>query len=102
MNQNEQYYAEKRDFIRLFIDAPIDFAISGTAQWFQGKGIDLSAGGLSFTTEQALSAGDNIEFKLTPVTPVTPSLEATVSVIRAEKNVDGKYVVSVRIENIVD
>ena len=35
MSLDEQDYAEKRDFIRMFIDAPVDFTIAGKDEWFQ-------------------------------------------------------------------
>ena len=102
MSPDEQGYAEKRDFIRMFIDAPVDFTLTGTDNWFQGTGKDLSGGGLSFVTDHELSEGDRVDIKLHPITAVTPPLEAIVTVIRIDKTTDGQFAVSTRIENIVN
>jgi len=100
MSLDEQDYAEKRDFIRMFINAPVDFAIAGTDEWFNGIGKDLSGGGLSFVTEHELSEGDSVNIKLHPITPVTPPLDALVTVIRADKSDEGQFCVSTKIEKI--
>lgn len=101
MSVNDQDYGEKRDFIRMFINAPVDFTIIGTDDWKTGTGIDLSGGGLSFTTEHGLSEGDKVDIKLHPITPVTPPLEAKVTVIRADEDAEGKYTISTKIDEIV-
>ena len=101
MSQDDLDFAEKRDFIRMFIDAPVDFAIAGTDEWFIGMGQDLSGGGLSFSTKQQLTEGDKVDVKLHPITAVTPPLEAQVTVIRAEQLEDGAFSISTKIEKIL-
>ena len=100
MSSDEQDYAEKRDFIRMFINAPVDYSITGSDDWVSGLGIDLSGGGLSFSTEGSLNQGDKVEIKLHPITPVTPPLEARVTVIRVDQGEDGKNIVSTKIDRI--
>ena len=99
MSLDDQDYAEKRDFIRMFINAPVDYKISGEADWVTGTGINLSGGGLSFKTDQQLSKNDKVEIKLHPVTEVTPPLEAKVTVIRIDEE-DGDYLISAKIDRI--
>ncbi len=101
MSQEEQDYAEKRDFIRMFINAPVDFSIIGSDNWSEGKGIDLSGGGISFTSDQPLSEGDKIDIKLHPISPVTPPLEAIGIVTRCDKEDANGYIVSTKIEKII-
>lgn len=101
MSQDDVDFAEKRDFIRMFIDAPVDFSITGTGEWFKGTGQDLSGGGLSFSTQQSLSEGDKVDIKLHPITPVTPPLEAQVTVIRADQLEGDTYSISTKIEKIL-
>ncbi|PCJ49966.1 MAG: PilZ domain-containing protein [Gammaproteobacteria bacterium] len=100
MSLDDQDYAEKRDFIRMFINAPVDYAIADTGDWQSGIGKDLSGGGLSFSTEGTLSEGDKVDVKLQPITPVTPPLEAKVTVIRIDQNEDGKSIISTKIDRI--
>jgi len=101
MSQDEQDYAEKRDFIRMFINAPVDFSLSGSDNWSKGMGIDLSGGGISFTSGQPLSDGDRVDIKLHPITDVTPPLEAVGVVTRTDKGEDGKHIISTKIEKIM-
>ena len=100
MSLDDQDYAEKRDFIRMFINAPVDYAITDSGDWKSGIGIDLSGGGLSFTTEGTLSAGDKVDVKLHPITPVTPPLEVKVTVIRVDAEEDGRNMISTKIDRI--
>ena len=100
MSREEHDYSEKRDFIRMFIDAPIEYCIKGSDQWQTGVGKDLSASGMAFSIKESVSEGDLIEIKLKPATDVTPPLEATVKVIRSEANDDGEYDLSTIIEEI--
>ena len=100
MSVNEQDYAEKRDFMRMFINAPVDFTISGTNDWNRGIGKDLSGGGLSFSSDKPMNEGDKVDIKLHPITPVTPPLEAKVTVIRTDQSEDNGYIVSTRIDKI--
>ncbi|MCP4413412.1 MAG: PilZ domain-containing protein [Gammaproteobacteria bacterium] len=101
MSQDEQDFAEKRDFIRMFINAPVDFSIMGSDNWSKGIGKNLSGGGITFSSEQALSEGDNIDIKLHPITPVTPPLEVTGVVARCEKDDAAGYIISTKIEKII-
>ncbi|MFT5452906.1 MAG: hypothetical protein ACI9N9_002404 [Enterobacterales bacterium] len=105
MSLDDQDYAEKRDFIRMFINAPVNYAIADSGDWKSGIGKDLSGGGLSFTTEGSLSEGglsegDRVDVKLHPITPVTPPLEAKVTVIRIDTEEDGRNIISTKIDRI--
>ena len=102
MSVEEQNYDEKRDFIRMFINAPVEFAIAGSDDWNTGTGKDLSGGGLSFTSNISMAEGDKVDIKLHPLTPVTPPLEAQVTVIRTDAVDDNSYIVSTRIDKIQD
>ncbi|MFT5519722.1 MAG: hypothetical protein ACI9IA_000306 [Enterobacterales bacterium] len=100
MSLDDQDYAEKRDFIRMFINAPVDYAIADSGDWQSAVGKDLSGGGLSFTTEGSLSEGDKVDVKLHPISSVTPPLEAKVTVIRVDVEDDGRNMISTKIDRI--
>ena len=99
MSREDQEYSEKRNFIRMFIDAPIEYCKSG-GDWQKGTGKDLSATGIAFIANESHSEGDLIEVKLKPATEVTPPLEATVKVIRSTAAEEGGYELSTIIEKI--
>ena len=100
MSLDDQNYAEKRDFIRMFINTPVDYALADSDDWKSAIGINLSGGGLSFSTEGTLSEGDKVDIKLQPISPITPALEAKVTVIRVEAFEDGKNIISTKINRI--
>jgi hypothetical protein len=100
MSREEQDYSEKRNFIRMFIEAPIQYCAKNSNDWKEGIGKDLSASGMAFSVGEAFKEGDLIEIKLKPATEVTPPLEATVKVIRATANEAGGYDLSTIIEEI--
>lgn len=100
MSREDLEYSEKRDFIRMFIDAPIEYCASGSNDWQKGIGKDLSATGIAFIANEDYSEGDLIEVKLKPATKVTPPLEATVKVIRSEPAESGGYELSTIIDKI--
>ena len=100
MSREDQDYSEKRDFIRMFIDAPIEYCAAGTNQWQKGTGKDLSATGIAFVANESYQPDDLVEIKLKPATEVTPPLEATVKVIRSEPCDEGGYELSTIIEKI--
>jgi len=100
MTLGDQDYSEKREFIRMFINAPVDYAITGSDDWKSGIGKDLSGGGLSFMTQDSLSEGDKVDVKLRPMSPVTPPLEAKVTVIRVDADEDGNNTISTKIDRI--
>ena len=101
MSVKDHDYDEKRNFIRMFINAPVDFAIKDTNDWKTGTGIDLSGGGLAFTSDHSIDAGVQVTIKLQPITSVTPPLEAIVTVIRTDDNEDGLFNISTKIDKIL-
>jgi len=100
MSREEQDYSEKRNFIRMFINAPMEYKAEGSDDWQTGYGKDLSATGISFTVTDAVDEGALLEIQLKPETDVTPPLEATVKVIRCEATADEGFELSTYIEKI--
>jgi len=84
-------YSEKRDFIRMVADSQMTYQEIGTTKSYQGYCINLSAAGILFETEQPLEPGTLIQINITPQLAVVKPLDATVNVVRASKNSDGKF-----------
>jgi hypothetical protein len=93
---------DKRNFIRMNTESEISFKKTGSDQSFTGKTIDLSATGIHFITEAPVAAGDMLEVIIKPGVDVTPPLETTVAVVRADKTDDGKYDVAGVMQNNED
>jgi hypothetical protein len=102
MTTDDKDFSEKRDYRRMFFDAPVLFMVGDTQDWQKGLAKDLSAGGLSFITDVELAEGASVVVKLEPITPVTPPLEAKVTIIRSVENEQGQFDVSSKIEEILN
>ena len=54
MGINDKPYSEKRDFIRMKIDAPLSAKLAAGEEIIEGLCLDLSGGGLQVETKKAL------------------------------------------------
>ena len=77
-------FPEKRGFVRMPIDCELSFSPLDGAETYQGKVINLSAGGILFASEQSIEIGTRLEIVLTPANSVTPPMQARVVVARVE------------------
>ena len=55
-----QDYANRRDFIRMFVDATVTFRIPGEPECYSGQTSNLSGSGLLFLAPIALQEGQVI------------------------------------------
>lgn len=94
-------YSEKREFMRLFIDAPLSYQIHGDETWQKGVGKDLSATGMAFVINETVPDGTLIDVRLKPGTEITPALQATVKVLRVTPMIDGRFELSTIIDKIL-
>jgi hypothetical protein len=77
-------YDEKRDFFRMAADCPLTYKTPGNGVGHSGRCINLSAGGVLFSADEAINAGTQIEINITPDKTVVPPLNAVIEVIRNE------------------
>jgi len=82
-------YSEKRDFIRMPVHCPIAVREPDSQSEEIAELLDLSASGVRFVSRQSHDAGARLEMRVTPDHPITPPLEATISVIRCEEISNG-------------
>jgi hypothetical protein len=93
-------YSEKRSFIRMPLNCPVRLqSRSGEASALEAELLDLSAAGVRFVSERAHDAGERLQITLRPENPITPPLEAEVSVIRCAE-VEQGYDVAATIEMV--
>ncbi len=94
----EHYYDEKRNFVRMEIEAQITFKIKGKNNLtHHGISHNLSATGLSMTTDCKLDEGNEIELVMNPSSDRLPPFVAEGKVLRVEKSTHdpAKFEVSV-------
>ena len=92
-------YSEKRGFIRMPLNCPVSIRTRRGAREEIGELIDLSATGVRFRSQHAHEAGAYLHLQLTPEYPVTPPLEAELSVVRCHE-VDNGFDIAASIDLI--
>lgn len=90
MSQSDRDYSEKRDFIRMAIDAKVILHFKGLE--FPGVCRDLSGNGMQIEAQSALAVGDNLSvFLPSPLAHLDP-LNVEAEVVRVENLADGRQV----------
>lgn len=84
MSLNDRSYQEKRDFIRMRIDADINFLIEGKTERYSGRCKNISGAGILIETDKKLEVGTVLEVVVPSESTEIDNLEASVEVIRVE------------------
>ena len=100
MSSLDREYEEKRDFIRMFVDARVEITDPATGERFSGDSKNLSAGGVAFTCGHNFEIGQKLTVKVSSVQSKLPPLQADLIVIRSDKNEDNTYEIAGSIENV--
>jgi len=94
-------YSEKRGFIRIKTDSKIEFRVIGTKDTCYGECINLSAGGVLFTSELSVEPGTLMEISIKPEQVLVSPLDATIKVVRSHSNINGSYAIAGQIKDLV-
>lgn len=92
-------YDEKRDFQRMPVECDVSYTLEGSSEKFYGKGSDLSAAGVMFSTEKDLPLGTTLDLHVLPYIKTVQALTAKAEVIRNEKLDDG-YLIGVKMFDV--
>jgi PilZ domain len=79
MSQNERDYAEKRDYIRMRVDADITLLYAG--QIIPAVCVDLSSSGMQVEAPRAFKVGDKLSVRIDSEHSALKGLEAETEVI---------------------
>lgn len=82
MSLDNREYQEKRDFIRMRIDSPVDVLITGEDKPLTGICRDLSGGGMLIEVNTVLPTGTEVEVTLASSHGHAPILRALATVTR--------------------
>lgn len=93
-------YSEKRDFIRMKIDA--EMVLKSDDQQLTGRCKDLSGTGMSIELDEAVVVGKEYFTSLPSNNPAFPSFDTAVKVLRCEELPSGKYLVGVEIVSVAN
>ncbi|RMH44989.1 MAG: PilZ domain-containing protein [Gammaproteobacteria bacterium] len=89
----ERDYSEKRDFVRMYVEANVRFCKDGETSYHDGVTTDLSGAGLGFKTEECLNIGDLLFVTVSSGIAKVPPLEMEVRVVRVDATGDGHYLI---------
>ncbi|MGV8918511.1 MAG: PilZ domain-containing protein [Pseudomonas sp.] len=87
MSQNERDYAEKRDYIRMRVDADITLLYAG--QIIPAVCVDLSSSGMQVQAPRSFKVGDKLSVKIDSEHSALKGLEAETEVVWLANTDDG-------------
>lgn len=93
-------YTEKRDYFRMETDHKITCQPEGSHQSHEGTCLNLSAGGVLFTSDKHYKTGTRITINITPRYSIVQPLEAVIEVIRSEVHNNGEFSTAGKIQDI--
>ncbi|WP_397452724.1 PilZ domain-containing protein [Pseudomonas sp. NA-150] len=87
MSQNDRDYAEKRDYIRMRVDADITLLYAG--QIIPAVCVDLSSSGMQVQAPRSFKIGDKLSVKIDSEHSALKGLEAETEVVWLANTDDG-------------
>jgi len=80
---NSRQYIEKRDFMRMALNCPVEYRVSGSNQTPKtGTCVNLSAKGISFVCDDHYPEGAELDISVKPQLAISPPFNAKMKVIR--------------------
>ena len=73
----------------------------GSTETYYGECINLSAGGVLFTSAHLVAPGTLMEISIKPEQEMVAPLDATIKVIRTQSTVSGGYAIAGQIKDLV-
>jgi hypothetical protein len=91
MDSSERNYSEKRDFIRMKINAALGAKLSAADKIIEGYCRDLSGNGMLVETREHIETGAILDVEVSSDHGHSPTLKAKTRVVRMTKNTNGNY-----------
>ncbi|MCF7203598.1 PilZ domain-containing protein [Pseudomonas oligotrophica] len=95
MSQNDRQYSEKRDFIRMHIDATAYLRIG--ERELSATCVDLSSTGMQLLLDEALQPGERVRVLIPSRHSELKGLDAEAEVVRVAEHGNGHYDVGLAI-----
>jgi hypothetical protein len=100
MSPIDRSYNEKRDFIRMKINSPVN--ISHAGKIYKGICKDLSGAGMLIETNQLFAVGDEVDISIEQKAENHLPFNAKAEVSRIDAGADDKHIVGLAITHIAD
>ncbi len=91
MSSTDNDYSEKRNFIRMFVNANVKITDSTTGNVFEGIGKNLSGDGAMFTTSEKFEVNQVLNVDISSEQSKLASLSASFEVVRVEDIGNGQF-----------
>ncbi|HEX5842623.1 MAG TPA: PilZ domain-containing protein [Pseudomonas sp.] len=95
MSQNDHAYSEKRDYIRMRLEAPVTLHYAG--QEVPALCLDLSSTGMQLEAQSALRMGDMVKVHIASDHNELRGLDAQAEVVRVSTMDDGRQALGLAI-----
>ncbi|QHF43822.1 PilZ domain-containing protein [Pseudomonas sp. S35] len=89
MSEHERDYAEKRDFIRMRVDADVSLLHAG--QEIAGVCVDLSSSGMQVQAPRQFDVGDKLTVRIDSEHAALTGLEADTEVVWAKNDGESQH-----------
>ncbi|MCW8999652.1 MAG: PilZ domain-containing protein [Kangiellaceae bacterium] len=100
MSSVDKDYEEKRNFIRMFVDAKVIITDPVTGQSFEGDSKNLSGDGVMFTTEQKFEENQILSVDIRSEQSKLSPLSAEFQVVRVIEIGEGRYEIGGKISGV--
>lgn len=98
---SERDYAERRDFIRMFVDATVSFRLPDSDTEYSGRSKNLSGSGLLFVSPVAIPLDQPVPFRLGSEQSKLPPLSGEFRAVRVQANDDGSFDIAAEMVQVV-
>ena len=89
-------YSEKRNFIRMQMNTPVEIILEPSKELLNGTCLDLSGSGLQVLMDRSLPTGSKMEISIKPPYGDSPIMRANAEVTRVDEAND-EYLVGLEI-----
>lgn len=100
MSTADRDYSEKRDFIRMTMNAQAQVYLDGEAQPLIGQCGDLSATGMSLSLDRPVAEGTEVRVVIQSPNEQFQSLDARAAVVRCVAGDDGRYFLGLEVKSL--
>jgi len=91
MTQMDKNYSEKRNFIRMFVNAKVTITDPSTGDIYEGQGKNLSGDGAMFVSDKKFDKNQILTMGIQSKQNTLASLTADFEVIRVTELNDGQF-----------
>lgn len=100
MPSTDNDYSEKRNFIRMFVNAKVKITDPTTGNVFEGTGKNLSGDGAMFTTNEKLLVNQTLSVNISSEQSQLAALSASFEVVRVEEIENGQFEIAGTLKDI--